>query len=221
MADADRLHPYPFDRRRRRHQAAARPRARPRRAHHRARQQRLLRRRRVPPRDPRLHGAGRRSDRHRHHGSDLPNLKAEFSARAAQARRRLDGARARTRTAPTASSSSCIEDSPLPRRPVHRLGRGRERHGTCRCASRRRAAARAGQDRQGDGVEGQLSEESRARHRRLGRARRRVRAAAVEARAPAGARRAAQGAARASWRRSSAMPARSRSICRRRMPRPS
>jgi peptidylprolyl isomerase len=26
----------------------------------------LLRRRRLPPRDPRLHGAGRRSDRHRH-----------------------------------------------------------------------------------------------------------------------------------------------------------
>ena len=28
--------------------------------------ERLLRRRRVPPRDPRLHGAGRRPDRHRH-----------------------------------------------------------------------------------------------------------------------------------------------------------
>src|SRR5205085_3814080 len=40
----------------------------------------------------------------------------------------------------------------FPRRPVHRLGRGRERHGICRCASSRRAAARAGQDRQGDGV---------------------------------------------------------------------
>ena len=39
-------------------------------------------------------------------GSDKPDLKAEFSARAARARHRLDGALARTRTAPTASSSS-------------------------------------------------------------------------------------------------------------------
>ena len=47
-------------------QAAPRSRARPRRADHRAGQRRLLRRRRVPPRDPRLHGAGRRPHRHRH-----------------------------------------------------------------------------------------------------------------------------------------------------------
>ena len=54
----------PFlDRRRRRHQAEARPRARPRPAHYRACQQGLLRRSRLPPRDPRLHGPRRRSDR--------------------------------------------------------------------------------------------------------------------------------------------------------------
>ena len=72
--------PHSFHRRRRRHQASPRPRARPRRAHHRARQQRLLRRCRVPPRDPRLHGPGRRSDRTGTSGSDLPDLKAEFSS---------------------------------------------------------------------------------------------------------------------------------------------
>ena len=50
-------------------------------ADHRAREQRLLRRSRVPPRDPGLHGPGRRSDRHRHAAArDLPNLKAEFSS---------------------------------------------------------------------------------------------------------------------------------------------
>ena len=37
----------------------------------------LLRRGGVPPRDRRLHGAGRRSDRHRHERSDKPDLKAD------------------------------------------------------------------------------------------------------------------------------------------------
>src|SRR5690606_32946655 len=38
----------------------------------------------------------------------------------------------------------------LPRQPVHRLGPGRERDGAHRRAAQGRAAARAGEDRQGD-----------------------------------------------------------------------
>ena len=68
--------------------------------------ERLLRRRRVPPRDPRLHGPGRRSDRHRHQ-----RLQAAQPQGRIQPTNRMSAARARWRarpipTAPTASSSS-------------------------------------------------------------------------------------------------------------------
>ena len=99
-------------------------------------------------------------------GSELPDLQAEFSDRAARPRHLLDGAH---------------QLSPQRQQPVLHLlrrrrfldnqytvwGQGRERHGICRCAAGRRAAARAGQDRQGDG---RLSDGAgRADHRRLGR----------------------------------------------------
>ena len=102
-----------------------------------------------------------------YHGSDLPNLKAEFS-RVAQAGSGFDGplAEPRQRQQPVLHRHRRFA---VPRSPVHRLGRGRERHGTCRCPPRRRTAARAGQDRQGKGF--QRVEQSRPCHRRLVRTR--------------------------------------------------
>ena len=107
----------------------------------------------VPPRDPGLHGPGRRSDRHRDQ-----RLRAAQPQGRILATSRTSAARPRWRARPDPDSANSqffivLRRRRLPRRPVHRLGRGRERHGTCRRAARRRAAARAGQDRQGDGVE--------------------------------------------------------------------
>ena len=82
-------------RRRCRHQAAPRSRPRPCRADHRTGERRLLRRRDVPPRDPRLHGAGRRSDRHRHGRIEQARPQGRIQRRAARARRLLDGAHQR------------------------------------------------------------------------------------------------------------------------------
>ena len=67
----------------------------------------LLQRPRLPPRDRGLHGAGRRPADNGTGGSTLPDLKAEFNGLLHVRGAVGDGARRRTRTAPTASSTSC------------------------------------------------------------------------------------------------------------------
>ena len=134
-------------------------------------------------------------------GSDLPNLKAEFSR---EPHVRGVASMARTHDPNSANSQFfiCLDDATLPRQPVYGLGRGRERHGTCRRAPGRRAAARARQDREGDrGVSRWPRHPARdPDHRRVGRARRRIRAAVREARRGSGAGRSAQGPARRAGR---------------------
>jgi peptidylprolyl isomerase len=71
---------------------------------------RLLRRRRVPPRDPRLHGAGRRPTGTGSGGSKLPDLKAEFNA---EPHKRGTCSMARTNSPNTANSQFfiCFDDA--------------------------------------------------------------------------------------------------------------
>ena len=68
-------------------------------------EQRLLRQRHLPPRDPGLHGPGRRSDRDRHQRLGPAQPQGRIQPRAARPRHLLDGAHVDP-TAPTASSSS-------------------------------------------------------------------------------------------------------------------
>ena len=72
-------------------------------------------------------------------GWDLPDLKAEFT------RSRMFAASARW-PAPTIRQRQqpvlhLLRRRPIPRQSIHRLGRGRERHGACRRAPEGRAAA--------------------------------------------------------------------------------
>ena len=163
-------------------------------AHHRARQQRLLRRRGVPPRDPRLHGPGRRPDAAPAPAArDLPNLKAEFSSEPHVRGSRLDGAHVRPgqRQQPVLHRASTTPASSTASTPSGARSRAAWNMSTrSPSASRRASPARSSRRRCPE------LEESRARHRRVGRARRRVRAPAGDARPPAGAGGAAQGPAR-------------------------
>ena len=96
-------------------------------ADHRTRQQRLLRRRRVPPGDPGLHGAGRRSDRHRHQRVGPAQPQGRIQPRTARSRHRFDGAH---------------PESGQRQQPVLHLLRRRRASSTAntRCGARSRAA---------------------------------------------------------------------------------
>jgi len=131
------------------HPPASGPRPAACRAHLDAREGGLLRRRRLSPRDPGLHGAGRRPDGHRHGRQPASRPAAGIQQRTACPRRLLDGARAESeqREQPV---FHLLRRRALPRQSVHRLGRSDRWHGQCRRAAQGRAAARAGQDRQSD-----------------------------------------------------------------------
>ena len=204
--------PYPFERRRRRHQAPPRPRARPCRAHHDAGRERLLRRRHLPPRDPRLHGPGRRPDRHRHRAAPTcptsrPSSRSEPHVRGVV----LDGPHAPTPTAPTASSSSASTTPTFLDNQYTVWGEVESGMEHVDALPAGEPPREPGQDRQGDRL---ASLVSGADHVAL------ITGASAglgvefarqlaEARPSAGAGRAAQGPARGARRRSSAMPARS------------
>ena len=81
-------------------------------------------------------------------GSDKPDLKAEFS-REPHVRGTASMARSNNPEQRQQPVLHLLRRCPLPRRPIHGLGRGDRRHGACRRAAQGRAAARAGQDRQG------------------------------------------------------------------------
>ncbi len=171
-------------------------------------QQRLLRRRAVPPRDPGLHGPGRRSDRARHRRLGPAEPQGRVQQRAARPRRLLDGPHAgpEQRQQPVLH---LLRRRALPRQPVHRLGRGRERHGACRRASEGRAAGESRQDRQGRNPAGELTMSRgrcRADHRSLRGPRSRIRAAAFEEGHEAGPCRSAQGPPRCSRGRAGQRP---------------
>ncbi len=83
-------------------------------------------------------------------GSNLPDLKAEFNSEP-HVRGTCSMARAQNPEQRQQPVLHLLRRCELPRQAIYGLGPGRERHGTCRCASGRRAAARAGQDRQGNG----------------------------------------------------------------------
>ncbi|KAI6170554.1 Peptidyl-prolyl cis-trans isomerase [Aphelenchoides bicaudatus] len=105
-------HPYAFHRRCR-HPPASRSGAETCRAHHEPRERRLLRRRRFPPRDPRFHGAGRRSDGHRHgrvaRCTDLPQ---EFSSEP-HVRGVCSMARAKNPNSANSQFFICFDDAPF------------------------------------------------------------------------------------------------------------
>ena len=82
-------------------------------------------------------------------GSDKPDLKAEFS-REPHVRGTASMARSQNPNSANSQFFICFDDCRLPRRPIYRLGRGHRGHGACRRAAQGRAAARAGQDRQGE-----------------------------------------------------------------------
>ncbi len=105
-----------------------------------------------------------------YHGSDLPNLKAEFSG---ELHKRGVASMARSQSPDSANSQFFIvtEDSPFLDRQYTIWGEVETGMEYVELASRRRTAARAGQDRQGDRRQGQLNEKGRARHRRVCRAR--------------------------------------------------
>ena len=72
---------------------------------------RLLRRRRVPPRHPRLHGAGRRPDRHRHGRQQASRPQGRVQQRAATS---AAPARWRARQSPNSANSQffiCFDDA--------------------------------------------------------------------------------------------------------------
>ena len=72
----------------------------------------LLRRHAVPSRDRGLHGAGRRSDRHRDRRQQAAGPAAGGQPAPFRARRLRHGAQLASRTAATASSSSCSRRRP-------------------------------------------------------------------------------------------------------------
>ena len=116
---------------------------RPCRADRRARQRRLLRRRRVPPRHPRLHGAGRRSDRHRHArlGQAQPAGRILEASRMCAAPPRWRG-----RRDPNSANSQffiCFDDARFLDGQYTVWGEVTDGHGACRRAAQGRAAARA------------------------------------------------------------------------------
>ena len=99
--------------RRRRHPAAPRSRAQARRADQGAGEAQVLRRHRVPSRHPRLHGADRRSHRHRH-----GRLRPAEHPRRIHRRRRSSAARSawRARSDPNSANSQffiCFADAPF------------------------------------------------------------------------------------------------------------
>ena len=97
----------------RHHSASARPRAEACRAGEAARARRLLQRHRVPSRHPRLHGADRRPDRHRHRRLEISRPSGRVHQQGdLRARHDRRGAVERSRTAPTASSSSTSRRRP-------------------------------------------------------------------------------------------------------------
>ena len=99
--------PRAVERRDGRDRASSGPRAAPCRAHPDARSARLLQRPEVPPRDPRLHGAGRRSEGHRRRRLRPARPQGRIHAGAVPSRKRRRGAVREAPTARTASSSSC------------------------------------------------------------------------------------------------------------------
>ena len=148
-----------------------------------------------------------------YHGSDLPDLKAEFSG---ESHKRGIASMARSQNPNSANSQFFIvtQDSPFLDNQYTVWGEVESGMEHVDALPEGEPPREPGQDRQGDASKGRLNEEGRARYRRVGRPRGRVRAPAVEARPSAGPRRAAQGEARAR-QRSSATRAPSPSICRR------
>ena len=149
--------PYldPVQRRRRRNPPPTRSSARTRGQDNPACRAGFLRQCAFPSRDPGLHGAGRRSDRHRHRRFPASRPQGRVQCRAARSRHLLDGAHAQSgqRQQPVLH---LLRRRDLPRSAIYRLGQCRERHGACRRASEGRAAGEPGQDRQGDGEPGIL-----------------------------------------------------------------
>jgi cyclophilin family peptidyl-prolyl cis-trans isomerase len=97
---------------------------------------------------PRLHGPGGDPTGSGMGGSNKPNLKAEFS-REPHVRGTASMARSQNPDSANSQFFICFDDASASSTTVHRLGPGDRRHGACRRPPPRRAAARAGQDRQG------------------------------------------------------------------------
>ncbi|CAA9511756.1 MAG: Peptidyl-prolyl cis-trans isomerase, partial [uncultured Sphingomonadaceae bacterium] len=143
-------HSHPRQRRRRPHPPAAGPRARSRPAADGAGDRGILRRGGVPPRDRRLHGAGRRPDGHGDERVVQAEPQGRVLRRAPRPRRLLHGAHQR----PEQRQQSVLHlpgRRALPRPAVHSVGSGRRRHGVRGRAAQGRAAAEPGQDRQSAG----------------------------------------------------------------------
>ena len=68
-------------------------------------------------------------------GSKLPDLKAEFSAEP-HVRGTCSMARSQSPNSANSQFFICFDDARLPRQPIYRVGRGRERDGACRRAAR-------------------------------------------------------------------------------------
>ena len=82
-------------------------------------------------------------------GGSGKKLKAEFT-KEPHVRGTCSMARAQNPNSADSQFFICFDDAPLPRRAVHRLGRGDRRHGERRQDQARRAGERSRQDRQGD-----------------------------------------------------------------------
>jgi hypothetical protein len=95
----------------------------------------------------RIRGAGRRSDRDRHRRLEKARPPGRVQQHTARPRHRLDGALVQPgqRQQPVLPLPRRLR---LPRRPIHRVGRGDRRHGACRRPAQGRAAPRARPDRQ-------------------------------------------------------------------------
>ena len=103
--------------------------------------QRLLRRPHLPPRDRRLHGAGRRPDKGDGSGIRLCPTSRPSSPACRLPRHGRGGAHRATRTAPTASSSSCSRPTFRSTGKLYGVGPGDLGHGRGRHDRARRAAA--------------------------------------------------------------------------------
>ena len=161
----------------------------------------------VPPRDPRLHGPGRRPDRHRHQRLGPAQPQGRILAASRTSAAPCSMARTHDPEQRQQPVLHLLRRRRLPRQPIYRLGRGRERHGACRRASRW-ASRRASPGKIVKATVAVSSTDGAASatldHRRFGRARRRVRPAMRRSAATTGAGRAPQGPARRSSRRNSA-----------------